>query len=500
MRHINQRIDRLERIAESQFTRSIDDGTILEVLVGTIREPRIVRDALDGLLALIRPALNASLLIGVQALEFCVARGIDLPATGGVLDLCARSLLDSWRGQENKARDRWNDLEASVSQWIEEYEGGPTTSLSQREMRAYLLMNRAVPSVAGDHERTRVDIPPVLHAVESERLIGLVRPLEDLDTPDLPLLLWRNAEGQVETSWPGEREETWVPIDVGLEAPRYLLLAGPRSELASPSAARDDLTPLPRRIPANEPPLMSDEEIAKSTRRDAREFVWYSTEALDHTFLSVEPFLLASVVAGAQSLRLARAADIAVSPPQTAVNQAAHMLSYESTAAMPQATIDACGWAIPESDQYDFAGRRLTSVQHTKGSARGALIFRILEKYGLRFLRELRITDAEVPFASQRELEGLLTLVQPLQWHPDPDLPLLLWRDSNGTIRTSSSAISGQIRTIPDTPPFETEDLFLADQKSGSLIPERTIWAAEHYRPDGAAWRGRQFRRSTVTV
>jgi len=211
-------------------------------------------------------------------------------------------------------------------------------------------------------------------------------------------------------------------------------------------------------------------------------FVGGAPHVLDEVFFRIEPYLMAAVLVGAHSLRTARRLGLTQTLPQTAVSQAAHIVSYASTAAMPTELVELCGWAIPESDKYDAAGIRLADRQSRRGAVRGALVFRLLEKHGLSRLRTMRLSDDDVPSATDHEADGLLELIAPLRWEPDPDLPLLLWRSHTGDIRTSI-AQSGHIRTIADTESNEVTSLILPDQAAIELIPDYWFDGTEHYRP-----------------
>lgn len=486
MNNLSRRLDDLERYA-SQFREPIDDQVINAVLAGEIRNPTTVKDVLDHLLDLVRPALHASIRRGEKDLQFCSARGIDLPPAVGVLDLYIRR-----RRKETKAA--WDNLEGRIVDWIEAGDDTDNPVLSSTEMRAYLAMHH-VPKDPGEELALWGGVPPILTPVKADHLVRLVRPIEPPTEPDLPLMLWTDSHGRYETSWPGSPDDVWVPIDVGLDVPRRLFLARRPIVTNGRSASRGQPAELPRRIPLREPEPISDADlVALATRDRSGAGVGFETEMLDRTFQRIEPYLLASIIAGAQSLRVARSSNIGLPTPHTAVNQAAHLVSYGSTEEMPAEVIDACGWALPDADNYEVAGRKLTSMIHWKGEARGALVFRILEKYGLRFLRSLSLSDEIVPLADEREADLLLTLISQLQWNPDPDLPLLLWRDSTSALKTSLPAMSGQIRTISDISP-NRRDLFLANHEADHVIPERSIFVIDNYRPDWNSFKARYFDR-----
>lgn len=487
MKNLSQRLDDLERYA-SQLEEPIDDEIISAVLAGEIRDPTTVKDALDHLLELIHPAIHASIHRGKKDSGFCAVRGIDLPPPVGVLDLYVR------RGRQ-EAGDTWDDLERRIVTWIEAGEQADNPVLSPTEMKAYLVMHHF--SIRRtQRSREWFGEPPYLLPADADRLIRLVRPIDPPGELDLPLLLWRDSQEQIETSWPANySDDIWVPIDVGLDAPRRLFLARPPIVANSQPESGSQPAELPRRIPSYDHKPISDAELVALTTRDRSGAAdGFETEMLDRTFLRIEPYLLASIIAGAQSLRVARASNLELPTPHTAVNQAAHLVSYGSTEDMPTEVTDACAWAIPDRYHYEFNGRKLASMIHWKGEARGALVFRLLEKYGLRFLRSLELTDEIVPLAHEREADLLLTLISPLQWNPDPDLPLLLWRDSTSALKTSSSAMSGQIRTISDISPTGS-DLFLANHEANHVIPERSVFVIDSYRPDWSSFRGRQQRR-----
>jgi hypothetical protein len=487
MNNLSQRLDDLERYA-SQFKEPIDDEIISAVLAGEIRNPTTVKDALDHLLDLIRPAIHASINRAGKDSGFCAGRGIDLPPPVGVLDLYIRR----WR-KENKPA--WDNLERRVVTWIKAGEQADNPVLSLAEMKAYLVMHH-LPKARTSETKEWFGEPPYLPPEDADRLVRLVRPIDPPGEPDLPLLLWKDSEEQIKTSWPADySDDIWVPIDVGLDAPQRLFLAQP------PVVDQDQPDPgsqpaeLPRRIPSHAREPISDAElVALATRDRSSAGDSFETEMLDRVFLRIEPYLLASIIAGAQSLRMARASNLELPTPQTAVNQAAHLVSYGPTEEMPTEVADACEWAIPDRYHYEFDGGKLSSKVHWKGEARGALVFRILEKYGLRFLRSLELTDEIVPLAHQPEADLLLTLISPLQWNPDPDLPLLLWRDPTSALKTSSPAMSGQIRTISDISPTRS-DLYLADHEADHVIPERSMFVIDNYRPDWSSFRGRQQRR-----
>lgn len=485
MNDLFSRLDDLERYA-SQFKEPIDDEIIRAVLVGEIRNPTTVKDALDHLLNLIRPALHASIRRGEKDLQFCSARGIDLPPAVGVLDLYIRR----WRVETKAA---WDKLEGRIIDWMETRDRTDNPVLSSTEMRAYLAMHH-VPKDRGDRLALWGGVPPVLAPAKADHLVRLVRPIDPPSEPDLPLLLWTDSKGRYETSWPENPGERWVPIDVGLDAPRRLFLARPPIVANSQPELGSQPAELLRRIPSYDREPISDAELvalAKGDRSAAGD--GFETEMLDRMFLRIEPYLLASIIAGAQSLRLARASNLKLPTPHTAVNQAAHLVSYGSTEEMPPEVLDACGWAVPDSDDYEFDGRKLSSMVHWEGAARGALVFRLLEKYGLRFLRNLQLTDEIVPRADESEAKLLLTLITQLQWNPDPDLPLLLWRDpASATLKTSSPAMSGQIRTISDISP-NRHDLFLANHEADHVIPERSVFVRDTYRPDWNSFKARYF-------
>jgi hypothetical protein len=496
MRRLSKRLAALEETATARFPRPIDDETIIETLTQG-GDSRLVQDVLEALFVAVQPALIASITTATDALVYCRSRGIERPPPAGPLDLLARINRSAWTSDfPTGTEDQWEQLRSRVSRFLEIDTGG-RKEVSAEQARAFLVVrlagNRDAERVARWSLRGQI---PILTPDEGSRLSRLVEHIEDRPCSDLPLLLWKDESGRAQTSWKSEQSQSWTPVDTGLSSPEYMLLAPPSRQEKQTTGTQDagDLTTLVRTFPSLESVRMSDEDLLSQLTATGHPFVRGLPDVIDTLFLHIEPYLRASVLGGAEALRMGRANGITQPSPETAIAQAAALVSYGSTIDMPEELVRLCGWALPDSESYDHSGSRLRSCQFTVGSVRGALIFRLLEKHGVHTLRTTEVSDRDLPLPSEQEVVRLLKLVEPLQWDPDPDLPLLVWGAQDGSVRSSRERQTGQIRSNADRTDGDASSLLLPDPNAGGVIPERTLYGADHYRPDGEAWRAKQGR------
>jgi len=93
------------------------------------------------------------------------------------------------------------------------------------------------------------------------------------------------------------------------------------------------------------------------------------------------------------------------------------------------------------------------------------------------------LSDDLLPKPTPEEVARLLRLVEPLCWNPDPDLPLLVWRDHDGAASSSWVAKTGQIRSVADMSGLRQSQLPLADPSVVDYVAKGEIVECDHYRP-----------------
>ncbi len=483
MNSLSRRITALEQKATILRPLRIDDETIVETLNEGRADPGLLIGVIDALFSRIYAAMVASVVKGHAARAYCLGRGIERRLPEGPLDLLAATdPIRSPLRVSNAAEEAWAESTREVSDLLKNLRKGVASTATNEQVREILVV--MLSEKLGD----RSSLPPgrpVLSDSEASRLLRLVEPIEPGPSTDLPLLVWNDCEGHIKTSWPGSPMDLWTPVDVGMEHPGYVF---------SPPSKFDDsvgvesrclryMEPLKRVPPALNPPPITDEELIVRLTDTGPPFVRGLPDLIDTLFLHIEPYLRASVLVGAEALRISRSRGHTQPIPQTAVNQAATIVSYREIADMPATVLEACSWAIPGTELFDDLEPNWRIARFTVGSVRGDLVLKLLDRDGIFALRETPLSDDLLPKPRPEEVARLLRLVEPLCWNPDPDLPLLVWRDHDGAASSSWVAKTGQIRSVADMSGLRQSQLPLADPSVVDYVAMGEMFECDHYRP-----------------
>jgi hypothetical protein len=458
---VRRRIEELEaRMAV--LPRVIDDDMIVEVL----SEPASNAPWLEGVLVevyrRIGPALKASFEKGVGAWRFCNTRGVVRPRPVGALDRLAWGMSLDHGPYEASFSQPWHLSYKPIEMGGPTFEGLPAlwkdwTPVHTREFLVIFLNLYLAgwkdPWVAIRTSTTRL---PIFTSEESGRLLKLIEPLQLFPDPDLPLLVWKDPDKGVRTSWPDGGRGLWTPIDVGLNRPALFLLAHPDQSgdcgdtpvLSNASPAAIDVLAKPdpqgaRELPPHllwkhltaDAPAMTDEDIISRLTTDLPTLGIGLTTA-ESFCLAVEEPLRASLLIGAAAYRTQRARGVSNPSPTSTVEIVAALLSFESLAEMPDDLATKCGWFTPESDRYDFGGNTASgSPQRARVEAVALRI--LLERHRIQTLRRHQFNIDDLPTLGNDEGNRLRSLVAPLEQESQGSLPWLIWRDQTGTIQTS---------------------------------------------------------------
>lgn len=446
----------------------VDDEWIVETLSDPVRMHSMVPEALQALFVRAAPALLASYRRGVDSFAFCSTRGVDVSPPVGEFDRLARTLGHFGR----LGWPAWPDPPATDRSVPTEFDNeAPTAEAAAiHAMRSYLarlLVGHLIPAelLSARVRRSSTGLP-VLTEEESGRLLRLVAPLQTTPDQDLPLLLWKDsASASIESSWPKDGHEGWTPFDVGLSASAHLLLARPDPKLDGPhdkpmtgendgierESGASTVGPggravLKSRALVDWSPEMEDAEVIRILMAPVRLF-GAGLEATQALYLAIETPLMASLLAGVATIRRGEDSGVGLSDRDGPVMDAASFLAYADTSAMPN-DLASESWLMPGTEGYRYTSDLFVPRLHDDDDLRSLLVFYLLERHPIRDLRKHKFKVEDIPVLDNSESERLLSLVAPLEDQAGSDLPMLLWRDESGSIKTSHT---GQNWTELDT-------------------------------------------------
>lgn len=471
---VRKRIEELEaRLAD--LPRVIDDDMIFEVLSEPASNLQWVEDVLLEVFRRIGPALKASYEMGVQAWRFCNTRGVVRPRPVGALDRLAWGMSLSHGPKRASFSQPWHLSYKPIEQGEPAFEGLPPpedwTEVHMRDCLVTFLNLHLTgwedPLVA---IRTSTTGLPIFNSEESGRLLKLIEPLQVSPDPDLPLLVWKDPEHAVHTSWPDGGRQLWTPIDVGLNRPALFLLAHPDQSgdcgdipvLSNASPAANDVPNKRYTQDAREQPphllwkhlttdasTVSDEGIISRLTKVDVPTLGIGLTTPESFCLAAEEPLRASLLVGAAAYRAQRARGASIPSPTSSVEIVAALLSFESLADMPDDLATKCGWFTPESDHYDFGGNTPRGSPQRRASVEAVALRILLERNRIETLRRHQFNIDDLPTLGNDEGNRLRSLVAPLERDSQGSLPWLVWRDHTGTLQTSRPE-TGQRWTMVD--------------------------------------------------